>query len=300
METKSFFGPVGLTSTSANHYANLAKETARGIHNYLDNVKFYTTKISVIGQEDATISNGMLPEKLSTIPDGLKLISGLNSLIAFLREAIKEKDRLATEASEWEDKEVHSEFDARYSALLGRRPVRAEYITKEDIIKSWSIGEQEKYLSLEAEAATLGKYIHEDGCISKARINLMTVTSSPVSVKENGRDTIIYRYTPTVTKEEVDDMFFHLQARHREVQAELNGMKKRIDDALDSNKLEVDEAYRLAYQSWSAEKNAMDRELQQICEEDSKKRKQLALEVQNLKIAVPNRLKDIFDSLQSL
>lgn len=301
MDKKSFFGDKGLSSTSANHYANLAKEAVRKQQDYLNNIRFYWTKMNVIGSQDGEIvNNGCCPDDLIGIPKAIELISGFHSLIAFFREAIKEKERLAAEAVAWEDTEKRADYEARYRELQSAKPFREAYITESDVLASWSIGEREKYLSLEAEASTYGKYIHEDGCISKARIDLMSRINNPKMIKENGRDTLVYSYTPTVDSSLVDEMYFKLQKHQREVQAELNGMKKRINDAIEAHKVSVDEKYRLAYAKWSEDVSAMTREFQMIQEEESAVRIRMSSDVKNLKIVVPKRLEQFVSYLNEL
>lgn len=301
METKSFFGVAGLTSTSANHYANLAKEMARKVQSHLENVRFFNTDIRIIGENAKTnISQGLPVDKFDSIHTAIHAVSKCNSLIAFFREAIKEKERLTKEAENWEDVEKHRDYSIRRMEHDKAKPVRGAEMSEQDVIESWTVGEQEKYLSLEAEAAAYGKFIHEDGKLSQARRELMRVKSNPNSVKENGRDTIIYSYTPTAEQEDVDELFFDLQSHYREVQAELNGMKKRIKDTIDEHNTQVNETYRVALKKWNLECREFDREFESIVEDDSKKRQEMLKEVQALKIVVPNRLKDIFQALQEL
>ena len=301
MEKKAFFGEGGLTATSANHYANLAKEARRNCENYLANARFYSTRISVIGNDEGgVISEGLDENGLVKIEETVKRIAELNGLTAFFREAIKEKERLAKAAASWEDEAKREELRTRGEYVRTIKPTREAYITEDDVKNGWSVGEQEKYLSLEAEAAAYGKYIHEDGCISEARIDLMKKLTNPKSVKENGRDTIIYTYEPTIDAEDVDAVFFRMQAHHREVQAELNGMKKRIQDAIDLNKLEVDERYRVALQQWNLEGQKIDREYVEVAEAERVERMRLMKEVEALRIVVPNRLNDVFLYLKNM
>ena len=301
METKSFFGENGLTSTSANHYANLAKEMTRKIKERLDSVRFFDTKMRIIGDDkQSVIGRGTASYAFDYIRNGLDLISKCNSLIAFFREAISEKERLMQKASAWEDTEKRADLDARIAAHQRLKPVRGAYLSTEDVIKSWTVGEQEKYLSLEAEASVYGKFIHEDGRLSKARTDLMKVIDNPILVKESGRDTIIYDYTPSVTQDEVDGLFFELQAHYREVQAELNGMKKRIDDTIRKHALKVDDEFRKALAKWSVETKALSSELEVIIADENLLRKQMNQDVQALKIVVPNRLQKVFKDLQEL
>lgn len=297
METKAFFGEVGLTATSANHIANLAKEANRTNMNYLNSVQFYSSSISVIGGESGVIREGTKSDALPYIEQVVADVAKLNSLVAFFREAIKEKDRLASEAKAWEDEAARDEFTKKRAELTVRKPRRAEYVTEDDVKRGWSVGEQERYLSLEAEAAAYGKAIHEDGCLSRARVGLIEKSTNPKSVEVNGRDTIIYSYAPTANSFEVDDMFFRLQSKQRSVQAELNGMKKRIQDAIDEDRRVKDEEFALALAKWNSEVKALEGEWNEFLEDESRSRVNRMKAVESLKIVVPNRLKDVYESL---
>ena len=302
METKSFFGANGLTSTSANHYANLAREKVRKIKSELDSIAFYDTDIRIISDgTSAPVSFGVRDKNaFESIRKHLMDIACYNSLVAFFMEAIKEKERLTNEAKNWEDEMRRSEYNTRKEAHDNGKPKRCEYITAEDVIKSWSVGEQEKYLSLEAQASVYGKFIHSDGKLSEAREKLMEVINNPHSVKENGRDTIIYSFTPTVDLDDVDKFFFELQSKYREIQAELNGMKKRIDDAVRQHALDTDNDFRTRQAEWRNDNRVLDLELEGIMADEAVTRKIMLDEVLALKIVVPNRLQEVFKSLQKL
>ena len=301
METKSFFGEQGLTSTSANHYANLAKEMTRKIKERLDSTRFYDTEMRILGDSgSSTVSKGIKFDAFDDIKTGLELITGCNSLIAFFREAIKEKERLAKEAMAYTDVSRHADFDRRYGEHEDSRPLKRASITEEGVVRSWTVGEQEKYLSLQAEAAVYGKFIHEDGSLSEARAALTRVINNPTVVKEAGRDTILYSFVPTVAQSDVDDLFFQLQAHYREVQAELNGMKKRIDDAVQEDAQKAESEYRADFSKWSARDSEFRNELQLIVADDNIARQARLKAVQALKIVVPNRLQKVFKDLQEL
>lgn len=50
----------GLTSTSANHVANMAKEMIRGLEAELETLVFYSTEVSLIGNDSAnTLRRGV-------------------------------------------------------------------------------------------------------------------------------------------------------------------------------------------------------------------------------------------------
>ena len=93
-----FFGNDGLTSTSANHISNLAKEFIQQQQTLLDSIKLYDTTIRLISESSsAPYSRGMNEDEFRRIPQVLNEIAEATSLIAWLREALKAKDRLKEE-----------------------------------------------------------------------------------------------------------------------------------------------------------------------------------------------------------
>lgn len=88
----------GLTSTSANHIANLAKEMVREIETFVSGLTLYSTSVVLIGNDNVNIINeGDTAEALDKVKTQLHTIAKANSLIAWLREAIKAKERLQKE-----------------------------------------------------------------------------------------------------------------------------------------------------------------------------------------------------------
>ena len=201
------------------------------------------------------------------------------------------------EAQDYTDEVALAELNEKYSAHHHAYPVKEAYPTEESIMQTWSIGEQEKYLSLGAEAAAIGKFIHEDGPLSKARIDLMNKLENPTRVELNGSETVIHTYTPTVDIATVDKVFNDLQTRYRSVQAELNGMKKRIQDTIDSEKLRIDTEYNEAKREYDRVEREFEREEAELHRIIDIRRQQRVKQVQELKIVIPNRLRDLYESL---
>lgn len=282
---QQFFGTNGLSSTSANHIANLAKEAYERLECKLNNTSFIRETITVIGSTAET--NVKLPqvELLTSAPDILKEIYEYKSLIAWLREAIKEKERLFKENKSWVSDE--------YSEYIQNRPQCEEYLTEQDIIDSWSIKEQEEYLSLETACAVIGKYIHSNGPLSKAKTELSNKINKPVITECSGRDTIIRRYYPACTEEEANGLFFNLQRKHREYQAKLNGIKHKIDMSLREDALKKDEAFKKANQEFN-------NKVGELIIADKLTREKKHKEIEALKIVIPNNLKDIYNKLTSM
>lgn len=280
-----YFGEVGLTSTSANYICNLAKESYEKLESKLNATSFLEEYITIIGARAETRISLASKELLNTAPNMLKEIYNLKSLIAWLREAIKEKENLFKANKLFESEE--------YTTLMANRPVKKAYLTEQDIIESWTVKEQEEYLSLETKCAVIGKYIHPNGPLSRAKKDLSFRISHPIVTECSGRDTIVRRYQAVTTEDEVDALFFSLQNKHRELQAQLNGIKHKIEVALREDMQKKDEEYKLELEAYHAK-------LAELREADKLTRIAKDKEIEALKIIIPNDLKATYDSLAKL
>ena len=284
-----FFAPenytgVQLTQTSANHTANMAKELYSTSESALNNMVFYTTKLSLLGSaEEKLLREGT--STVANISDTLKDIANLKSLIAWLREAIKAKERLISEAQ-------CSGFDD-YGIEVPERPERAAYISKEDYIATLGIKERNRYYYLEAVCATIGQYIHPDGVYAQQRAALKKVIAEPNTVQGSGRDTLLYSKTPSLPLQEVEDTFMSLQNTYRSYQAELNSIKYQIEDAVNKDTAAKNIEYSKAIEDYNNKMAMLNAQLEE-------KRKQAVLAASNLKIIIPDSLKAIYERVNSL
>lgn len=94
-ELSVFFGEQGLTETSANHIANIAKETLKKDEADIAAISFIHKQVSLLNDKTRSdISLGLDEAECRGIVEKLEHIMKVKSLIAWLREAIKEKNRL--------------------------------------------------------------------------------------------------------------------------------------------------------------------------------------------------------------
>lgn len=282
---QQFFGDKGLTATSANHIANLAKEAYEKLEAKLESTSFIKETIQVIGSTAETTVKYSQAGLISQAEKILIDIYNYKSLIAWLREAIKEKENFFKVNKAWQSNE--------YLLHLNNRPVRENYITEQDVINSWTVKEQEDYLSLETQCAVIGKYIHPNGPLSKAKTELSKRINKPVTTECSGRDTIIRKYYAECTEEEVDNLFFKLQKYHREFQARLNGIKHKIEIAIREDMQRKDEAYKLALEEYHSK-------LDELSIQDKLTRDAKHKEIESLKIVIPNRLEVVYNSLTNM
>lgn len=281
---------VALTSTSANHIANLAKEYIQGVETQLNNICFFNAEVSLVGSNGANIiQTGGTSEVLNNLQSLLEGVAQAKSLIAWLREGIKAKENLMKDLQNIGLEDWCIENGLAYPEA----PKRGHVLTKAEYYASLPIKERNRYYQLETEAAVLGKYIHPDGHLSDARKELKDKLQHPHEVDGKGRDALIYTYTPTVNVAEVDNVFFELQKKHREVQAQLNAMKCNCEQAINESTNKVNTEYMVASQKYQAR-------LKDILGAFKTWNDEKSQEYSKLKIVVPNSLLGIYNTINSL
>lgn len=277
----------GITSTSANHLANLAKEHIKDAEAQLSGLQLYGSTIELINGDSKILSKGVTT--LSNLQKLIEDIGTMNSFCAWVREAIKVKDELLAKAKNLTNEE--------YSLLSGKEyPESLESpitVTESDIISEMTIKERMNYLALEAFAAVYGKYIHPDGAISEARNDYYYKLNHPTEVSGQGRDLIIYNYKESVPKEEVETVFNALQGRHREFEKRLNSIKYKIKEEIASRNIKQQQEYQQKLQERALELKAFNSDKQKYIVETCNK-------ISALKIVIPESLKGTFEYLNSL
>ena len=150
---KVFFGERGITATSANHLANIAKEHVKQLEDKINAINFINQDISLLaGGNRRIIKVGINKEAFDSLSESLYKTANIKSFIAWVREAIKAKDNLAAE--------LHKTAVETYVEKTGRTklsfPIRESYVTEEDIKAEMSIKDLNEYLTLETIAAQIG------------------------------------------------------------------------------------------------------------------------------------------------
>ena len=281
---------VALTSTSANHIANLAKEYIQGVETQLNNICFFNAEVSLVGSTGASIiQTGGTSEVLNNLQSLLEGVAQAKSLIAWLREGIKAKENLMKDLLDIGLEGWCNENGLAYPEA----PSCGHVLTEIEYYASLPIKERNRYYQLETEAAVLGKYIHPNGHLSDARKELKDKLQHPHEVDGKGRDALIYTYTPTVFVAEVDNVFFELQKKHREVQAQLNAMKYSCEQAINESTSKVNSEYMVASQKYQAE-------LKDILGAFKTWKDAKSQEYSKLKIVIPNSLLGIYNTINSL
>lgn len=281
---------VALTSTSANHISNLAKEYIQGTETYLNNISFLNIEVALVGSTSVnTIQTGEESEVLEDLQSTLEKVAQARSLIAWLREGIKAKENLVNSL-----RTISIEDWCKENGMvMPETPSYGHVLTEEEYYASLPIKERNRYYQLETEAAVLGKYIHPNGHLSDARKELKDKIYHPHRVDGKGRDALIYTYTPTISAALVDNVFYELQKKHREIQAQLNAMKYSCEQAINESTNKVNTEYMAASQKYQAE-------LKDVLGAFKTWKDEKSQEYSKLKIVVPNSLLGIYNTINSL
>lgn len=290
-ETSVFFGTKGLTETSANYIANLAKETLKKDETDIAAISFIHQQMSLINDtKRADISLGMDENECRSIAAKLEHIMKVKSLIAWLREAIKEKQRLHNRIDNEEYNEFRKEWDEQHET--DEEPI-AEPLTEQTYLDTLPIAERCRIFTLKTEAATIGKVIHDKGALATAREKMLSIKHSPTEIVRSGVNNLLYYYEPSLDCSVVDEVYFALQKRHREIQAELNSYLQRQSEAIRLSQIEYEHKMSVRW-----EKSSNNSEQRRFAW--AQRSKQRHHEVSELKIVIPNQLRDIYDEIQHI
>ena len=283
MKQNDMLGKDGLTVTSANHLANIAKEMYESLEAKLESLKFYSRDYMLaVNGNTYRVENESEKAELETLAETLREIGLLKSLIAYLREAIKAKTELNTEAS----------FSEYLQELVkeGREdlinPTMGDEVKFEDEFAKLTAEQKARYYALEAKCAAIGGYIHPEGGFSKARKAFFEYAKNPVKVEGKGQEAEISTYSSGFTAEEVDGVFFCLQKEYRSMQAEFNRLKAEIDEKVaDANRDRLSdalEAKKLWHNSMKMERALYDQT------------------VKALKIVIPQNLREVYERVNAV
>lgn len=291
-----FFENGFMTSTEAQNICNIAKEAVTNEHERLSAVSFYDTEIASIISPEAFIKTKISPNDINWISESLDKIGRYNALNAWLKEAIKAKE----EAMDEVDTIDVTTLDFYEDYMKPEEPVICYDFDEEQIMSEWSANKLNRYYTLNSEAAVIGKYIHDSGAIAKARKDLVNKMANPSTVSGQGRETIVFKYIPSVDTKVVEGIYMSLLAKHRKLNAELNSLKAEIKETVNKKNIEASIAFRDKHTEWEykiseyyslvKQRNAKINEYK-ISEKER---------ISKLKINVPSSLMDTYKEIKAL
>lgn len=287
-----FFGNEGLTSTSGQYYCNIAKELQEAAAERLNNLKFVDYSIAVIGNDNKqpmVVGN----KDLNFIEVDLQLQSSMFAFCAWVREAIKEKERLQNEIG-WMNLDSWIKQQGITTLSMPVSPDEPEDVEEQDVINSWDINKRTKYLRLETFAAHYGKIIHPNGAYSKARKDAHVAVNNPITKEGSGRDMVLYYSEPSVSIQDIDSKFLEIQNQYREYEKELNQMKAEIKDTVNEWTRAAYSEYEKLQEEWKVLTKEYQSERLDLSAKFSVWKTNELEKISKLKIVIPDSLKDTF------
>lgn len=291
-----YFSNEGLTSTTANYYANIAKELQMAAQERLNHVQMYSTSVAVIGSSEKQLMSAGLRD-LTFITIDLPHLASLNAFCAWIREAIKEKEEQAKAVKQLDIEHWADQMGIKLPEWPSH-PKDPEVVTEQSVMDTWDINKRNKYLRLEAFAATYGKYIHPDGTFSKARKGAHEVVNKPITKEGVGRDMVLYYSNLTIDPQIIDSTFLALQDQYRSYEKELNQMKAELKETVNDLTRKAYEKYQLDVARWKEQQKLYSSDLSKAQSEWIKWRTDELERISQLKITIPDALKDIFQVIQ--
>lgn len=288
-----FFGEKGLTTTSANHIANMAKEYIEEKEAKLSNISFVTESIKLIDSVNGNLhilSHESNESTFNSIEKELKNIADATSLISWLREAIKAKEMMMESIKKLDVKTYVEEIlNLEYPKLmLHPKPKTADFY-----VSQLSVDERCRFYENQSASAVFGKYIHKNGAFSKARKEYIDKTQSPNVLVGTGKDSMIKNYTSRYDNEEIENTFFALQNIHRNSQATTNKMLYDIDLKVRVSTDIYNADNVVSYDKYTALTEKYSLMLKKYIEEEK------AI-ISDYKIIIPSRLTAIYDLIRNL
>lgn len=289
MENSIFLSDSGLTTTSAQHIKDMAGHLVDNAKSKLNSINFVTEDVTLIGNNTKhRLHTGLNEEETQNINNLLLEVAQAQSLQAWLGEAIKAKEDIVEHVRSFTfDKYcVTNNICFKYP----NRPIR---LSPQEWLNSLNIKERNEYLHLQTLCAVYGNLIHPKGSLNNARKEAYNAQKDPVTYVENGGNTIFHHYSLSQSIENIEALFFELQNTHREYQARFNAMKHKYE-------LEADAKLDAELKEWEKVTLEIREEEKKKKEEYLKYKENLMIEARNLKIVIPNDLKDIYTKVSSL
>lgn len=295
-------GEMGQNLTSAAHLCALASQVVAEEEALIKGASFVTKKLQLISSKEEVVAfKGFDKNQFSRLIPALNRIAEMNGLIAWFSEGRKELEAYKNARTHMSVYDFCEEVGIQYpehpeSNIAEQVPP----IALEDIVNEMSIADKVTYLSLEAEAAAIGKFIHPDKPFEYARAEMHKAVNNPRKATLNGRDTIIEVYEPSVSPELVDSTYVELQAKYRKVQQQLNHMKADLRETLSKRVISDNARRQELADELSAKEQQYHAKLREINISYSNFIKEEEDRISRIKLAVPEKFKKTVEWLNHL
>ena len=295
---KNSLASKGLSMSQAASISNLCNQRAKEISTKLDNINNVSKELTIGVETYIETQGNPIPENVVQL---LQAKARLSATQAFLMENIKAKDELIKEIK-------YEEFTYDVEAPVRPAVISETLPTEVDEDFGWdtlTAAEYNEYLEAEAYASHIGQFIHKRGTLDRLRAELPTIKTLEFMEIEVGKKTplkVSIHHTP----EQLLAIHEELAALHRGYEQKVNYFKSKVKSTVTASNaavqkargdiqarvnqenLEAANAYKLAYEQWTADQRKAQHEFEE-------KRQGRIQEAVNLKINVAERFQDVVD-----
>jgi len=238
----------GLSMSQAASISNSCYQKTVEYQSRIDSINNASKLIVIDGKTYETQTGYPIPADIN----GLLLDKAkLHACQAFLMENIKAKESLLKEAKEsryWneeESPELSRDNSPKLKVLVGENWGWAQ-LSKKEVAE---------YLEVEAQAAHIGQFIHENGKLTKLRNQLTNLSSLEWMTVETGKQTPV-----TVTKHhtpvQLMSVYESLAEIHREAEQRVNYYKAKVNNLVTNENARIASENALEIEKTEAENKA--------------------------------------------
>lgn len=285
----------GMTSTSANKLANLAKERNREDMLFVDSVRFVKEEMSLLTNpsEKVTLLDGMKGDsaEFTKIREAMMRVARFNSFISWVREAIKAKDTLISDVK----LTSLTEWCKKNNIDLPKAPQNnvEEELEVNRAASKIGIEDMARYFIAESKASVFGQSIHPDGSIARARQHLMEAGVRHSYREGEGKDMVITTAVPTADIKDVTDFYMCLQSDWRHAESVVNQSKSEWEQADGELRLQLTNEY-------NKKMREHENQTARIKSDWEKWKLEEVRRIGKLKIRIPQTLQPVLDELLAL
>lgn len=299
-----YFGENGLTSTSANHVSAMANQFACDTKERMKSLRLHQKTIRVIGDQECVVEE--VNDILSEIPQAIRDISKADALIAWFREAIKERETYQQDIQGY----TLERWAEKFGETLPVKPIQPlqptiNFEDKATVLDAGlTVKEYNRFMELCSTLAVYGEFIHNNGLLAKTMLDLQRMRKNPTEVKENGRDTMIIQYDANTSEGiqravNLKNLYNQLQDEYRKLQAEKNGIQAKFEKMAVQYQLKMKAEYESAYAQWVSDNERYNGERKQFEARMQEWKQKECERIASLKIIIPNDLLDIYQKIIS-
>lgn len=288
---KIFFGPSGMTKTTASFIKTTVKNRLKVLEETLKNLQFYSVTISTLdGDSKRVIDTGTKAEDLEKIKEIVGEIAEAYGLSAWLGEAITAHDRLVSEARLYTLADYCRDSGNPYP----ESPTKGALWTEDDYIATFDIEKRAKYYSLQTRAQHIGMTVHkETDPVSKARLEALKAIQKPINKYSEAGHIVLEEKILNVPQEFIETLYEDLQGEQREFQKEFNSIRFEIQEAVRDHNQTILNEYEKQCNLYKTQRDKL------IAATEARKN-ELLKEVGNYKIVIPKYLEKIFDKYKNV